>query len=143
MLARKPMATARRVALFDREIRITLSGAAVEILFETAEILSEGERRGGGYFGSTMITFDVTRLAALVREACDAASARHVATLALADKRVRERARALAIADAGERAGSGTRLANLSTELRARAVGTRVHLDIDVEAVVSTARAAR
>ena len=36
---RKPMATARRVSLFEREIRVRLSSAAVEILFELAAVL--------------------------------------------------------------------------------------------------------
>ncbi len=138
---RKPMAAARKVALFDREIRTTLSQAAVEILFETADILSEGERRGDGYFGSTMITLDLARVAPLVREDCDAASAKRVAELAMADKRVRERARALAQADAAERAG--TLLARVDCELRARAVGTRIHLDVDVEAEIARARVTR
>jgi hypothetical protein len=141
MQSRKPMASARKVALFDREIRITLSQAAVEILFESADILSEGERRGDGYFGSTMITLDLTRVASLVREDCDAASARRVAELAMADKRVRERAKALAAADAAERAG--TLLQRVDCELRGRAVGTRVHLDVDVEAEIARARATR
>jgi hypothetical protein len=141
MQSRKPMAAARKVALFDREIRTTLSQAAVEILFETADILSEGERRGDGYFGSTMITLDLGRVAPLVREDCDAAGARRIADLALADKRVRDRARALAAADAAERAG--TILQRVDCELRARAVGTRVHLDVDVEAEVARARATR
>jgi hypothetical protein len=141
MDTRKPMAAARKVALFDREIRITLSQAAVEILFETADLLSEGERRGDGYFGSTMITLDLTRVATLVREDCDAASARRVAELAMADKRVRDRAKALAAADAAERAG--TLLARVDCEVRARAVGTRVHLDVDVEAEIARARVTR
>jgi hypothetical protein len=140
-MERKPMAAARRVALFEREIRYTLSAAAVEILIETAEVLSEGERRGHGYFGSTMITFDLARLAPHVREPCDAASARHVAALALADTRIQAHARELAAADATERAGAP--LASVHTELRARAVGTRVHFDVDVEAEISRARASR
>src|SRR6185436_19690174 len=139
MQSRKPMAAARKVALFDREIHTTLSQAAIEILFETADMLSEGERRGDGYFGSTMITLDLTRVAALVREDCDAASARRVAELAMADKRVRERAKVLAAADAAERAG--TLLVRVDCELRARAVGTRIHLDVDVEAEIARARA--
>ena len=132
------MAAARKVALFEREIRVTLSQAAVEILFDTADMLSEGERRGDGYFGSTMITLDLGRVALLVREDCDAAGARRVAELAMSDKRVRDRAKALAAADATERAG--TPLTHVDCELRARAVGTKVHLDVDVEAEIARAR---
>jgi hypothetical protein len=130
-VARKPMAAVRKVALFDKEIRLRLSSAAVEILFETADTLSEGERRGRGYFGSTMITLDLGRIEPQVREPCDVASARTVAELLALDERVRERARVIASADAHERAGA--RLARVDCEIRARAVGTRVHLDVDVE----------
>ncbi len=138
---RKPMVAARKVALFDREIRVTLSLSAIEILFETADILSEGERRGDGYFGSTMITLDLGRVAPLVREDCDIASARRFAELAMADKRVRERARKLATADATERAG--VPLGRLECDVRARAVGTRVHLDVDVDGEIARARVTR
>ena len=129
------MATARRVALFEREIRVKLSAAAVELLFEIAEILSEGQREGDGYYGSTMITIDLARAAEAVREGCDAASARVVAGLVAADARVKARARALAAADAEERAG--VRLGRVDVDLRARATGTRVHIDLDVEADVA------
>ena len=56
--ARKPMATARRVSLYEREIRVHLGTAAIEILFASAEVLSEGQRHGARYFGSTMIGID-------------------------------------------------------------------------------------
>ncbi|MBI4512037.1 MAG: hypothetical protein HY698_20565 [Deltaproteobacteria bacterium] len=132
---RKPMALARRVSLFEREIRIKLSSAAVDILFDAAEVLSEGQVQGDGYFGSTMITVDLERAAAAVREACDLASAREVAALAVHDPRVRERAIAMATADAQERAG--VLLSQVSIDLRARAIGTRVQLDADVEARIT------
>ena len=51
--ARKPMSPARRVSLFEREIRVRLSAPALEILFEIAETLSEGQVAGRSYFGST------------------------------------------------------------------------------------------
>ena len=41
--ARKPMAGVRRVSLFEREIRIKLSGPALEILFDLAAVISEGQ----------------------------------------------------------------------------------------------------
>lgn len=131
------MVAARRVALFEREIRWKLSSAAVEILFERAQVLSEGERRGDGYFGSTMITFDLERARDAVREECDAASARRVAELVARDPRVRARARSLAITEAQARAGG--RLARVDVDLRARASGIRVHLDLDVSADLAAA----
>ena len=103
---RKPMAMARRVSLFEREIRIGLSSAAVEILFQLASILSEGSREDGGYFGSTMITIDLGRAAGLVSDPCDASTVRRVADLVGADPRVRERARTVAAAEADRLAGA-------------------------------------
>lgn len=132
------MASVRRVSLFEREIRWRLSSAAVDLLFELAEVLSEGERRDGGYFGSTMLTMELARVADAVREDCDALSARQVAELLAADPRVATRARAMAIADAELRAG-GPRLTAVKIELRARSSGTRVFLDVDVEAGVDAA----
>jgi hypothetical protein len=38
------MAKASRVTLFEREVKVRLSQAALEILLEAAEVLSEGER---------------------------------------------------------------------------------------------------
>jgi hypothetical protein len=48
------MAVARRVSLFEREIRVSLATAALEVLFDGAELLSEGQGRVGRGFGSTV-----------------------------------------------------------------------------------------
>lgn len=129
------MAIVRRVALFEREIRIRLSSAAIDILFDAAEVLSEGQRQGRGWFGSTMVTIDLATVAAALREPCDASSARRVAELCATDPRVRARAKSLATAEAEARAGA--RLARLDVDLKARAVGSRVHIDLDVEGEVA------
>jgi|AAFX01.1.fsa_nt_gi hypothetical protein len=129
---RKPMASARRVSLFEREIRIGLSSAAVEILFQLASILSEGAHEDGGYFGSTMITIDLGRAAALVSDPCDATTVRRVADLIGADLRVRDRARAVAAAEADRLAGAP--LGRAQIDLRVRTSGQHLHIDVDVEA---------
>ena len=129
---RKPMAVARRVSLFEREIRVGLSSAAVEILFQLASILSEGSRENGGYFGSTMITIDLGRAAALVSDPCDATTVRRVADLIAADPRVRDRARAVAAAEADRLAGAP--LGRRQIDLRVRTSGQHLHIDVDVEA---------
>lgn len=128
---RKPMATARRVSLFEREIRVKLSSAALDLLFDAAEVLSEGQRLGDGWFGSTMITIDLARVADAVREECDAANARRVAELLADDARVVARARALATAEAAEKAGAPLR--HVTVELKTRYAGSRVQIDVDVE----------
>jgi len=129
--ARKPMAAARRVSLFEREIHIHLGTSAIAVLFDVAATLSEGQLQGKRYFGSTMITIDLERARDRVRDECDAASARRLAELLARDARVAARARALATAAATARAGAP--LARLDVELRARATGARVQLDLDVE----------
>lgn len=128
---RKPMAAARRVSLFEREIRVHVGTSAIEVLFGVAEILSEGQHDGERYFGSTMITIDLERARDALRDDCDAASAKRVAALLARDPRVAARARALALQHASERAGRP--LAHLETEIKVRAAGSRVHLDVDVE----------
>src|SRR5687767_14337322 len=120
---RKPMATARRVALFERAVRWRLTTAAIELLFDVAEILSEGQRHEaavpatpragaevggaprGRWFGSTMVTIELERAADLFREEPDASTARRLAELLRLDARVAARLRGLATADAEERAG--------------------------------------
>ena len=133
------MATARRVSLFEREIRVRLSSAAAEILFELAAVLSEGQLEPDGYYGSTMFTIDLARARALVSDACDAATARRVTDLLAADERVRAHARARALAEAEARAGCP--LAAAQVDIRVRCAGAHVHIDVDVEA--TEARAAR
>jgi len=126
------MASARRVSLFEREIRIRLSSAAVEILFELASVLSEGQLEEDGYYGSTMITVDLGRAAAIVSDDCDVATARRVTDLIADDERVHERARALALAEAERRAGCA--LGSQQVDIRVRSSGAHVHIDVDVEA---------
>ena len=41
---RRPMARATRIALFEREVRVRLSRAALDLLFARAEVISEGQR---------------------------------------------------------------------------------------------------
>jgi hypothetical protein len=129
------MAVCRRVALFEREIRVSLATSAIEVLFEHAGLLSEGQREGGRWFGSTMITFDLERAGSLLGDPCDAASARRVAELLAGDARVVARARSLASAAAADRAGGP--LAGLTVEVKARAAGRKVHLDVDVEGALA------
>lgn len=125
------MAVARRVSLFEREIRVSLGTSAIEILFDGAQCLSEGQRDGDRWFGSTMITIDLERAGAALSDPCDVASARRVAELLAHDARVLARARALAARAASERAGSA--LEALTVEIVARPAGRKVHLDVDVE----------
>lgn len=131
-LEKKPMAMVRRVSLFEREIRVGLSSAAVEILFDLASVLSEGQREGNGFSGSAMITVDLARAVAQVSDACDAATVKRLGELVGGDPRVRERARRVALVEAEKLAGAP--LASPAIELRVRTSGRHLHIDVDVEA---------
>lgn len=134
----KPMASCRRVSLYQREIHVLPSAAALEILFSMATQLSEGQRDGAGWLGSTMITLDLERAAHLVSDACDAATARRLAELVATDDRIKAQARALA-RTAAEHAAGGP-LQAPAIDVRVRAVGHHLHLDVDVEGTLVTAR---
>lgn len=126
------MASARRVSLFRRHIEVGLSSAALEILFDLASVLSEGEHEEAGFFGSTMITIDLARAAELVSDPCDATTVERVAELLASDARVRDRARELARSEADRLAQSPIGPAQI--DLRVRTSGKHLHLDVDVEA---------
>jgi hypothetical protein len=128
------MARARRVSLFEREIRIRLSSAAVEILLQLGSVLSEGQVEEDCFFGSTMLTIDLGRAAHLVSDACGVATARRVCDLIAQDDRFRRRAKRLALAEALRSAGKP--LTDVQIDVRVRRNGTQLQLDMDVEANV-------
>ena len=138
LAARRPMARATRIALFEREVRERLSRAAIELVLGRAEVISEGQRgvRGGrdAYLGSTMLTIDLPSLDLLLREACDAGTARRLAELLEEDKEARARIEALAAAEAARVAGATPTA--VSTHVAIRAQAAKVFIDIDVEATM-------
>jgi hypothetical protein len=134
--AKKPMARATRIALFEREIRERLSRSALDLLFARAEVISEGQRalRAGrdSYFGSTMLTLDLPVLAALLRDACDAGTARRLAALLEGDAGVAQRIQALTARETARVAGATPR--EVRTHVAIRSQGAKVFIDVDVEA---------
>jgi hypothetical protein len=135
--ARKPMIRAVKIALFQREIRERLSVAALDLIFDRAEVISEGQRalRGGrdSYFGSTMLTLDLPALASLLSDACDAGTARRLAELLDGDAGVARRIQALSEREAARVAGDVPR--QVGTHVAIRSQGAKVFVDVDVEAV--------
>lgn len=136
LVARRPMARATRIALFEREVRERLSRAALELVLARAEVISEGQRsvRGGrdAYFGSTMLTIDLPALELLLRDACDAGTARRVAGLLESDAQAAKHIEALAGREAARVAGAAPK--TVSTHIAIRAQAAKVFIDIDVEA---------
>ena len=136
-VARRPMARATRIALFEREVRERISRAALELVLGRAEVISEGQRgvRGGrdAYFGSTMLTIDLPSLDLLLRDACDAGTAHRLAELLEGDATAGKRIEALASSEAARVAGAPPK--SVSTHVTIRSQAAKVFIDIDVEAV--------
>jgi hypothetical protein len=136
LAARRPMARATRIGLFEREVRERPARAALDLLFARAEIISEGQRtqRGGrdAYFGSTMLTFDLPALSVVIRDACDAATAVRLAALLEADSSVAKRVQDLAKREAARVCGATPR--EVSAHVAIRAQGAKIFIDVDVEA---------
>jgi hypothetical protein len=136
-MSKKPMARAVRIALFQREIRVRLSPAALDLMFARADVISEGQRaaRGGrdSYFGSTMFTIDLPSLAELLSDACDAGTARRLAGLLESDPDVTRRVQLLAERETARVAGAVPR--QVGTHVSIRSQGAKVFIDVDVEAV--------
>ena len=130
------MVLVTRVSLFEREVRERLSGAAVDLLLARAQVLAEGRRTESpsakaAFFGSIMLTIELGALSGDVREAADASTAERVAELMAGDARVLMRVRAIAAREASRLAG--TKVHVHSADVRVRADGPRVFLDVDIE----------
>ena len=132
---RKPMAMARRISLFEREVTVRLSPVGVDVLLAAGSVLSEGDFTGGGarFAGCTMITIDLARTAGSISDPIDASTARRVAELVPTDDHARDRARRVAIGAAHRAAGCVLEAATV--DVRARSVGHQLHLDLDLEAL--------
>ena len=130
---RKPMAMARRVSLFEREVTVRLAPGALDLIHAAATMMTEGELTGDAYAGSTMLTVDLARTVDRISDPPDAATARRVAMLYSADDRCRGHARRIAFSEATKRAGCAIERALIDVESRAR--GHQVHLSLEVEAV--------
>jgi hypothetical protein len=136
LLAPRPLLRARKVALTLREVRERPSRAAIDALLARADVLSEGQRttRDGRamYFGSTMLTVDLALQDDLLRGPCDVTTAQNLVALLDKDAATAAAVRALAAAEVAR--VSGARPRGVATEIGVRAEGTRIAIDVDVEA---------
>jgi hypothetical protein len=131
---RKPMVMARRLSVFQRKVEMGLSPTALEMVFEQMRVVSEGHLDGDDYAGSTMISIDLAQLAPRLSDDADASTAHRFAELAPDDARVRQRARAMAFAEARRIAGGTLIQPQIDLEIRAR--GSVVHFALNVEATL-------
>lgn len=132
---RRPMAFVRRVSLFQREIRETLSPTALSVLLRTAGKISEGQTTTDGrYYGSTMLTIDLEQVQSCVNDACDVATAvrlaQHISRQTMVHQQVQQ------IAEKEARRIACRKLKLLETEVRVRTEGQRIYVDVDVEGAV-------
>lgn len=135
-LALRPMARCKVVSVFEREIREKLTRSAVDLLFSVAEVLFEGQKatRGGreAFLGSTMVTIDLRKLVATLREANDPRATQRLGALLAKDPTALARARAIAESELVRSQGRKPR--EVTAEVRVRSRGTTLFVDVDVEA---------
>ncbi len=124
---------------------VSLNREAEEGLFRVAEVLSEGGCRNGHdgsgvYYGSTMITFQLRRLASHWRGKLDEDKQVELAAVVQSSVRVRLRAIRLAHAEALRRVPDRP-MGTAQVETRVRLMQGNLHLDVDLEAPVGAASA--
>ncbi len=143
----KGLARVRRDAFVAAHPARYLSRGAEEALFRSAEVLSEGSVRvlAGGeqrYFGSTMITFDLGRLADQWRGVLGEEHHAELARLVEGSVRMRLRATRMACAEVLHRVTERP-LGSAMVETSVRLSGTTLQMDIDLECEVGVCSPAR
>jgi len=131
----KPPVRVRPGALLRTRRGDALGPRAEEELFRLAEVLTEGRLEGGAFFGSTLITIDLERVAPQLRGEDGARERERLLAVASGSVRVRLRAMRLACADVGRRYPD-RRLGTATTETRFRLDGTKLFVDVDLEVPV-------
>ena len=136
----KGLTKARRDAFVVSRSLEYLSRGAEEALFQHAEVLSEGSERASPagerrYFGSTMITFDLTQLAAHWRGTLGAVERQALLRLVAGSVRVRLRATRIACAEVARRV-TDRPLGSSVVETTVRLSGDSLQMDVDLEVPV-------
>lgn len=132
-----------RVALVRREVREVLAPSAVDLLFERAEAVVEGDLDSGGSrnaFATVMLTIDLEKVAPLIRERPDVATAERIAELLAGNRQVRARLESLALAHARDLFRDAEPALRMTLDFTARAEGSRVLLDADAVVSLETIR---
>ena len=133
---KRPMAVARKVALFRREIREWISPPAFEILLGAAEVLAEGSFEGPPgpdqvYLASIQIQVNLPQCSHFIRDPLDAAAARRLAEMIRQDRLIQELLREIATREA--ETAAGCRLADLQIEVDTSHRGDELMVSMDVE----------
>lgn len=133
----KPLARAQRGPAILRRGYSVLSRELEEALFRHADVLSEGycgasPEAGESYFGSTMISCELDRIALHFRGGLDAAAREEFAMAIDGSVRVRLRAMRMACAEASRRVQHRA-LGTALVEVRVRMTEAQLHIDVDLE----------
>ena len=132
----KGLAKATRAPLFIERTHRALTREAEEVLFEHAEVMTEGSagRDPGAksFFGSTMITIDLGKLAGRLRGLDAPGMHETLCEVVGASVRMRLRAMRIACAEVARRVPERD-LGTAQVEIRTSIVGSRLHLDVDLE----------
>lgn len=123
----KPPVAVRPSALLRVRGGEVLAPGAERDLFRIAEVLSEGRADRGAYFGTTLVTFDLSRL-----DPSQVLSAARLLPPIEGSLRVRLRIARMALEDVGRRHPDAL-LGTANLETRFRADGARIFADVEVE----------
>ena len=132
LAAMKPLVRVRPAALMRRRDGWALGARAEEELFRVAEVLTEGREADGAFFGSTLVSVDLSRALPGI-DLADAAVRERVVRAITGSVRVRLRVMRMAETDMGRRF-PGRTIGTARTETRFRVEGTRLFADVDLEA---------
>lgn len=128
----KPPVRVRPGALLRSREGWALGPRAEEELFRVAEVLSEGRLAGRAFFGSTLITIDLEKVAPQFRGIDGESERQRLLDAASGSVRVRLRAMRVACADVARRHPDRP-LGTASVETRFRLQGCLLLVDVDLE----------
>lgn len=138
----KPPTRVRPAALLAARGGLALGPRAEEVLFRGAEVLSEGSVADGSFFGTTLITIDLARVAPELAKPDDDERRRRFLEVLEGSVRIRLHAMRLACRDVARRHPDRA-LGMANVETRFRLEGNLVFLDVDLEVPVELAARAR
>jgi len=129
------MAKAKKIGLFARKVIENVSVAGFQALLTSATQVSEGQANDDGrYFGSTIVSIDLQELKEQINDACDVATATRLCQCMAEDRDVLAQMGAIGQSEA-QKLCSGP-LVDAESDVRMRAEGSRILVDIDVEGQV-------
>jgi hypothetical protein len=133
----KPLVRASSSRPLTKRTGYAITRSLEEELFRVADVLSEGSCRSGrngtaSYFGSTMISIDLTKVDQRQLGPLDSRSYEQLAQTVEGSVRVRLRALRIAYREVVQRVADRP-FGTAQVETKVRLCGTQLHLDVDLE----------